>query len=119
MELKTERLVLREFQRDDFEAIHAYASNPDNVKYMIWGPNDQAATESFIDECIKQKDSSPRSHYEFAITLKTGPLIGGCGINLDDGLRQANMGWILHMDHWKQGYAPEAGKALLRFGFEE
>ncbi|HCF93319.1 MAG TPA: GNAT family N-acetyltransferase, partial [Firmicutes bacterium] len=35
MELVTNRLILREFEADDFLSVHAYASEVDNVKYMI------------------------------------------------------------------------------------
>ena len=35
--LSTERLVLREFNEKDFLAVHAYASDKENIKYMIWG----------------------------------------------------------------------------------
>ena len=33
--LSTERLVLREFNEKDFSAVHAYASDKENIKYMI------------------------------------------------------------------------------------
>lgn len=35
--LSTERLVLREFNEKDFSAVHVYASDKENIKYMIWG----------------------------------------------------------------------------------
>jgi len=48
---------------------------------MVWGPNDEKATELFINDCIQYQSKSPRLHYDFAVTLKTtGKLIGGCGI---------------------------------------
>ena len=37
--LETTRLVLRAIDLGDVDAIHAYASNPDVVRYMAWGPN--------------------------------------------------------------------------------
>jgi RimJ/RimL family protein N-acetyltransferase len=118
--LHTERLLLRPFTQDDFAAVHAYASNPENVKYMIWGPNNEAQTKSFIDNTIKQAEAKPRTNYDFAIVLKeTGVLIGGSGIYLDNDKNQANLGWILHKDYWKQGYGTEFATALLKFGFEE
>jgi RimJ/RimL family protein N-acetyltransferase len=120
MELVTNRLILREFEADDFLSVHAYASEVDNVKYMIWGPNDEKATESFINNCIQWQNESPRLKYDFAVTLKsTGQLIGGCGLYLEDDSAQATLGWILHKSYWKQGYMPEAAKALLSFGFNK
>ena len=35
--LFTKRLVLREFNEKDFLVVHAYASDKENIKYMIWG----------------------------------------------------------------------------------
>ena len=59
-------------------------------------------------------------HYDFAVTLKsTGQLIGACGIYMDNAGEQANLGWILHKNYWKQGYTTEAAKALIAFGFNE
>ncbi|NLV50987.1 MAG: GNAT family N-acetyltransferase [Clostridiales bacterium] len=118
--LKTDRLIIREFKNDDFEAVHAYTSNPDNVRYVTWGPYDREGTKAFIDRCIARQNLTPRPSYDLAITLKdTGKLIGSCGIYISDDRMQAVMSWILHMDYWKQGYMAEALKVLLKFGFEE
>lgn len=120
MELTTERLRLRPFTEADIPAVHAYASNIDNVYYMIWGPNAEPDTAAFVGECMSKADESLRLHYDFAVTLKqTGQVIGGCGIYLSRELTEGMLGWILHMDHWKQGYMPEAATALLKLGFEQ
>lgn len=120
MELDTERLILRPFSNEDAGAVHAYASNIDNVRYMIWGPNDEKDTAAFISECVRKQSETPRRDYDFAVTLKdSGKLIGGCGIYLNPDLTEGMLGWILHMDYWRQGYMPEAAMALLRLGFEK
>ena len=46
--IQTERLVLREFNEDDWRAVHEYASDPKVVRYMDWGPNTQEETLSLI-----------------------------------------------------------------------
>ena len=118
--LKTERLVLREFSHADFEAVHAYSSSIENIKYMLWGPNSDEDTIEFLDDCISYIDMEPRKQYDFAITLKeNGKVIGGCGIYLNDTLEEASLGWIRHKDYWKKGYGTEVGKELVRFAFEE
>ena len=118
--LETDRLILRPFVEEDFAAVHAYGGNLANVKYMTFGPNSEEETRSFISRTIKAAEANPRTHYDFAISLReTGRLIGGCGIYLDAELDQGFMGWILHMDFWKQGYGTELAAALLKFGFEE
>lgn len=117
--LSTERLVLREFNEKDFSAVHAYASDKENIKYMIWGPNTKEDTVEFLIECMENANKNPRRQYDFAVTLKeTGRVIGGCGIYLNDKLDEVMLGWILHKNYWKKGYMTEAAKELLRFSFE-
>ena len=117
--LETERLILRGFKPDDFDAVHSYACCVENTVYMPWGPNTEDETRAFIDAAIKETaEDNPNKSYMYAAVLKdTGRLIGGCDISIKDNL--GSLGWILHRDYWKQGYMPEIGKALLKFGFEE
>lgn len=118
MKLTTERLRLRPFEEDDFDAVHSYASVYDNVRYMIWGPNSEEETRNFIKNAMEQSKAVPQQKYDFAVTLKDGgQLIGGCGIYLKSP-GEAEIGWILHRNYWKQGYGTEFARELLRFGFE-
>ncbi|TJY43322.1 GNAT family N-acetyltransferase [Cohnella pontilimi] len=119
MQLETERLLIREVKAQDFEAIHAYASDPNVVRYMIWGPNSEQDTQDHIQRCLNMQLQIPRAGYEWAVVLKqTGRLIGGCGLHVEQPL-QAELGYCFHADYWGQGYAFEAATALLKFGFGE
>ena len=120
LKLETERLLLRPFTTDDFEAGHSYGSDPENVKYMVWGPNDENATRAFLNSCEEKWKADPIKEYEFAIVLKsTGKVIGGCGIYLNNERNTAMLGWILNKGYWKQGYMPEAAAKLLEYCFNE
>ncbi len=116
--LESERLLLRKFTENDFDAVHNYASVMDNTVYMEWGPNTAEQTKSFIAYCISKADENPCTNYQFAAVLKdTDRLIGAC--NLASSGDEAEIGWILHRDYWKQGLGTEMGKALLKFGFDD
>jgi len=111
MILETERLILRPLTIDDFEAVHSWASNPENTRYMGWGPNTEEQTREFLNSTTAGKD--------FAVVLKsTGKVIGSCGIYPDDDNDTGAVGWILRKDHWQQGYGTELGGELIRYGFE-
>ena len=84
-ELFSERLILRPLRKDDFEAVHDWASLPDNVRFMDWGPNNEEDTLEFV--------LSAKAGYDFAVTLKSnGKVIGSCGI-YPTKKETAEVGW--------------------------
>lgn len=117
--LDTERLILRPFEETDFEAVHAYACVAENVQYMVWGPNEESHTKAFISQAIAQSKENPCRNYHYAVVLKSSQkLIGGCGLAIL-GKEEAEIGWILHRNYWKQGFGTEMGKRIAEFGFKE
>lgn len=48
MELRTERLRLREFTPSDFAALHHFASDPVTCEFVEWGPNTPQDTLDFL-----------------------------------------------------------------------
>ena len=121
MTLTTNRLILRPFTPDDVGVMWSWVSNPANTRYMGWNTHtDEAQTRGFIDALIKRAENEPRRDYDFAVVLKeTGAVIGSGGIYVDGAGEQAELGWILHLDHHKKGYGTEFAAELIRFGFEE
>ncbi len=120
MELLAARLRLREYAAEDFAAVHSYAGNLENIRYMLFGPNSEDSTRAFLETAVRQAREEPRLHYDFAaVERASGAVIGGCGISLNKARNMAEVGWVLHRDYWKRGYGTELAGALLRFGFEE
>ncbi|MDR2167172.1 MAG: GNAT family N-acetyltransferase [Clostridiales bacterium] len=110
--LETERLILRPLCAEDFEAVHSWASNPENVRYMFWGPNSEEQTREFLKTTKPGRD--------FAVVLKQSrEVIGSCGIYPNVKADSAEMGWILHMNHWKKGYGTELCGELIRYGIND
>jgi RimJ/RimL family protein N-acetyltransferase len=119
--IRTERLVLRDFIETDWEAVHEYASDPEVVRYMDWGPNTEEESRNFIQRTIVSQRENPRTGYSLAIALKAeDKLIGGCGIYVTSTEnREGYIGYCLNRNFWGQGFATETAKALLMFGFEQ
>ena len=118
--LETSRLVLRELRDDDAPAIHAYASDAEVVRYLDWGPNTPEDTAQFLARARAARAAIPRTAYHLAIVLAaSGRLIGGCRIEIRLVANEAgDLGYVLGRPHWGQGYATEAIRALVAFGFE-
>jgi len=110
---------LREYTEADFESVHAYAKDPEAVRFMTWGPNTVEQTQAFIRLALSQQGQLPRQNYHFAVVLAAKQIIvGGCGIHYQsDKLQIAYIGYIFNREFWGQGFATETAKRLLKFGF--
>jgi len=88
----------------------------------MFGPNDEAATRSFIQTRITNAQANPITNYSFAVTIKeSGAMIGSGELHMREtfhGAGEAEVGWILHQSHWGTGLGTELGQRLLEFGFE-
>jgi RimJ/RimL family protein N-acetyltransferase len=121
MQLVTERLILREFRHDDWQAILAYHNDPRYLRYYPWTGRTPEQTQAFVRMFLDQQQAQPRIKFQLAVTLQqTNHLIGNCGVRLDaPGAHEGDIGYELDPDHWGRGYATEAARAIVRFGFAE
>lgn len=119
MILRTERLLLRDFVESDWEAVFAYQKSPLYLRYYEWTERTPDAVRAFIHMFLDHQKQDPRIKFQFAVTLKsTGQLIGNCGVRRNSAEAfEGDMGYELDPDHWGRGYATEAARAVLRFGF--
>ena len=117
--LTSSRVILREFTRDDFDGVHKYASDPEVVTFMPWGPNTRAETRRFLERNIQAQVIKPRTSYELAITVDD-ELIGGCGLTIHSiADKHAEIGYCIRRDMWGKGVGTEVAGLLIRFGFSE
>jgi RimJ/RimL family protein N-acetyltransferase len=121
MEIRTERLLMREFLADDWQAMAAWWSDPRYQTYYEEHDDIDGVVRDLVGRFVANQQSSPRRNWQLAIVEPaSGALIGNCGIRVNDPvLREANIGYELTPDVWGRGYATEAASAILRFGFEE
>ena len=113
--LRTPRLILREFRESDFDAVHAYGSDPEVSRFMVWGPNTPEATREFLDRVLAAQAVWPRPAVSAAVQLAdSGRLIGSAELRvLDRANRHGEFGYCFHQDAWGQGYGPETASALI------
>ena len=118
----TTRLRLRDFELGDYQAVHAFATDLAVVSYMEWGPNTPEETQVFLRDAIASADVSPRRRYAFGVVHSDAErLIGSIksckwpALSTDGG----EIGYVLAREWWGLGYATEATRRLLAFGFDQ
>ncbi len=115
---ETARLYVREFNIDDVDAVYAYSSDPESTAYMDWGPESREGVVNFVHSRLVHQITSPRTTYDLAVCLKeTGEMIGSVALFLTEDRQQGELGYIFNKHFWGRGYASEAARGILRFGF--
>lgn len=119
MELITERLILRDFTAADWPAVMAYQNEPLYLRYNAWTHRSPEDVQEFVGWFIAHQAQNPRFKFQLAVTLKeTGKLIGNCGVRKESADAQvASIGYEFAPDHWGRGYATEAARAVVDYGF--
>ena len=121
MELETDRLLLREFVEGDWEAVLAYQSDARYLRHYEWESRTDNDVRTFVRRFLDNQAETPRTKFQMAIVLPdSGRLIGNCGIRKAtvDAV-DAEIGYELAPEMWGNGYATEAARAMVSFGFRE
>ena len=119
MKLETERLILRDFVKDDWQEVLVYQSDPLYLRYNDWTERTPESVQDFIGWFLNQQQQESRIKFQLAVVLKSSnQLIGNCGVRMAEaGSSEADIGYELNPNHWNHGYATEAASAIVDFGF--
>lgn len=117
--IKGNRIILREIVEQDWIDIHTYAALPEVSRFQSWGPNTEEETKAFVNQILNEAKIEPRLRYAYAIIEKeNNTMIGSCELNIRDiPNRTGEVAYIIHPEYWRKGYATEAAKQMIQFGF--
>ena len=109
--LLTNRLILRQFVREDLPALFSILSDPEVNTFLPWFTHQSMEeTLSFLQTNFLETYSLPLG-YRYAICLKEDHIpIGYINISPNES---HDLGYGIHRNFWHQGIATEAGKCLL------
>lgn len=120
MEIKTKRLILREFVMEDWPEVLAYQSDPRYQRFYPFTDKTPEEAQAFVQMFLDQQKEQPRRKFQLAAMLRPNrSLIGNCGIRLDShNTEKADIGFEFSPEYWGKGYATEAAHAMVHFGFK-
>jgi RimJ/RimL family protein N-acetyltransferase len=119
--LRTDRLLLRPWRESDLEPFAALNADPAVMEHFA-KPLDRAESDAFVARI--------RSHFDrhgFGFWAVEAPgisdLVGLVGLAIPTFETHftpcVEIGWRLSRAYWGKGYANEAARASLRYGFEQ
>lgn len=117
--IETERLLLREFNINDAQAMfNNWANDLEVTQYMTWNPHkDVNETKMIIRKWLAEYKKE--NTYRFAIVLKpSNELIGSIDV-VDYVNGNPEIGYCLSRKHWNKGYMTEALNSFIDFLFKQ
>lgn len=109
--IKTERLILRKFAENDFDAMYRIFSDVDVNKFLPWFPlkTIEDAKIFYIEQY--EKEYKQETAYNYAICLKEDNLpIGYINVSMNEGY---DFGYGLSKEFWHKGIITEASNAVV------
>src|SRR3954453_13515302 len=115
--LRGQLVTLREFRHADIDdALHVVGD--DRVTpWLSFVSRSLAAPAGMITAAIERANHEPRTEYYLAVADETDALIGFARLGFT-GVKAAKLGYAIRADRWGTGYATDACRTMIEFGFE-
>ncbi len=119
--LATERLILRPLTLEDAPVVQQLAGKKEiaDTTISIPHPYSEQQAKDWITAHVEARAQNKGIVFGVELT-RINQLIGTIGLReIDQEHLQAEMGFWIGTDWWGNGYATEAAKRVIRYGFEE
>ncbi|MGN6662992.1 MAG: GNAT family N-acetyltransferase [Solirubrobacterales bacterium] len=113
--IETERLYLRAMTMDDLDELVRLHEDPEVARFM------GRPTREWLEGWMRssQAEWAERGHGRLAIVgRESGEFLGRTGLKHWPQFEETEVGWALRPEARGRGYATEAARAVLRWGFE-
>ena len=118
--LETKRLLLRRLLIEDLDALFAFYSDPDVVRYIPDAPRTYEETREELEWFRNGHPKFPGLGLWATIYKETKQFIGRCGLlpwTIDEQ-QEVEVAFALSKAYWGQGVATEVARSLVQYGFE-
>ncbi|MGB5820687.1 MAG: GNAT family protein [Saonia sp.] len=117
--IETERLFLTELTSKDIPEIVKHASNKNISDFTLNLPFPYSEKDAIFWINLANQGFKNRTDIIFGIRLKPeNKFIGGIGLTVERKFNRAEIGYWIAEPYWRKGYATEATKSIIQYGFE-
>lgn len=118
-EILTPRLILRPFRQSDAAVVTVLAGEREIALNTLNVPHPYERRHALEWIASHAGQFERREAVTYAIALREeGTLAGAAGLILDPANETAELGYWIGKPYWGRGYASEAARALVGWGFE-
>ncbi len=118
--LETPRLILRGWRESDFEPFAAMAADPAIARFTTFNGQPQTRDEAWRTIATMAGQWSLRGYSMFALeAMASGDFVGRAGVWSPEGWHGYELGWTVTRAHQGRGYATEAVRACIDWGFAQ
>ena len=116
--LETERLLLRPFDKSDFEAYAALYADPEITRHFGSGPEPWDRPRAWRHLAFQQGCWLLRGFGMWAVELReSGDFLGAIGFSAPEGWPGFELAWTLARRWWGHGYATEGAREAMAYAF--
>ncbi|MBE6688334.1 MAG: GNAT family N-acetyltransferase [Ruminococcaceae bacterium] len=118
--LETPRLTLRQLLPRDKDDMFEYAQNPEITKYLLWYEHENVQFTAKYLKYLQPRYRRGEYHDWAIVNNEENKMIGTAGfVTFDTENNAAEIGYVISHKYHNLGYATEAVKRIINFGFEE
>jgi len=116
--IETDRLLFRRFTEDDAPLLYDLNLDPEVIRYTHDPLTDVGHARKVLKEVILPQYIL-YGHGRWAVHLRSGlEFIGWCGLKYLTETNGVDLGYRFKKNFWGNGYATEAARACIEYGFD-
>ena len=119
IELGGQLVTLREFTSGDLASVVRIVGDDAVTSWLSFDSRGEDEARAMLDGVLARARQEPRSEYYLAVALPADrTVIGFARLGLA-GVRAAKLGFAIRHSQWGHGYATDAARTLITYGFGE
>lgn len=120
IQLETDRLIMRMWREDDFEAYARICADPEVMRHLNKDGQPLTRPEAWRQLAFLVGHWHLRGYGHWAVEERaSGRLVGRIGFLNPEGWPDFEIGWTLGREYWGKGYAIEGARRALEYAFTE